>query len=122
MVKAMVGLILFIILSAYSSAYPIVITEYGLNHSANKELVYSLPEINYKYVDSIEFKNLPLNCKATDKYGQLQCRYEGFTYVYWDKNHNCYKGRIILYDNSLIMHELLRVYQHCVLKWNISIG
>ena len=64
---------------------------------------------------SLEWKEKRLSkirtCKVIDMHGQMKCYYEGYTYVYWDKNHNCYKVKIRLYDSRLIMHELKRVYE-----------
>lgn len=102
-------------------AYPNIISERGINHTQAKQLVYSVPEQYFKYVNSIEFVINPINCGIIDKYGQKRC-YDGWSQAYWDKNHNWYKGKIILKDisRSLLVHEISHIIDFCVNKVNVS--
>lgn len=94
--------------------YPIIISEQGINHTESKQLIYSIPQEYYEYVNIIEFVNQPI-CKEI----QQKC-YRGWSQVYWDKNHNCYNGKIRLQNTSLIIHELGHIYELCELKRNIT--
>lgn len=98
--------------------YPIIISEQGINHSEVKQLVYSIPKEYYEYVDIIEFVNTPI-CKVYDIHGQQKC-YKGWSHVYWDTNHQCFDGKIILSNPNLLMHELGHIYELCKLNKDIS--
>jgi len=111
-------LIVFTLIVSSVSAYPVIISESGIDHQTSKELVYSIPEKYYRYVDVIEFVNKPIK-----KFNQY---YSGWHYVYWTKNHQCFNGRIWIYDNDLfpkeemIVLELGNIYQRCILKQDIG--
>ena len=100
-------------------AYPFLISERGTNHTQNKELVYSIPEKYFNFVDTIEFKPDYAYCRAYGDFEQKKC-YSGRSYVKWDVYHNCYNGIIILSNPKYLIHELGHIYEHCELKRNIS--
>lgn len=122
MKKALFG-ILLVLLSSIAFAYPVIISNPNTDVEQNKAVVYAIPEKYYEYVNSIEFVDGAVKCRVIDVYGQKKC-YNGWYKIYWDKNHNCYNGKITLnsnifpYDN--LRHELGHIYQHCVLGRDIS--
>ena len=107
---------LLLVFSISVTAYPIIISEQGVNHTQAKELVYSIPEEYYEYVDIIEFVNKPI-CRTIDEFGQKNC-WDGWYWIYWNNNHQCHNGKIIIYRLSyeMIQHELGHIYQICNLK------
>ncbi|GAF99852.1 unnamed protein product [marine sediment metagenome] len=117
-VKKKLVLFVFLVLISSVSAYPIIVSENGVNHPKSKELVYSIPEHYFKYVERIDFVNEPIK-----KYGLF---YSGWYYVYWTKTHSCFNGRIWIYNNDLfsaeemIWHELCHIADHCLLKNDYS--
>jgi len=104
-------------------AYPIIISEQGINHTEAKQLVYSIPKAYYKYVNSIEIINKRfVHCSIYDNYGQQKCNM-GWNWIYWDLNHNCYSVKINVgkYESQkTLIHELGHVYEYCELKRDIS--
>lgn len=114
--------VLLVILSNAVSAYPIIISESGTNHTLNSQLVYSIPEKYYKFVEKVEFVNgFGARCIVLDEYDQMKC-WKGWNSVYWDKNHNCLYGNIILSiaDIKVLIHELGHIYEYCELKRDTS--
>ncbi len=104
--------------TSLASAYPIIVSEQGVNHQKAKELVYSIPKEYYRYVDVIEFVDEPLVIGANNEVEVF-----GMYKVLWNKYHNCYGARIIIWDYLLektLIHELGHIYENCVLKKNIS--
>ena len=97
-------------LSTTVLAYPIIISQEGTDHQKNKELIYSIPKNNFKYVEIVEFRSKPI--KHNNKI------YQGYAYVYWDYYHNCYKGKIEIYNYIILSHELGHIYDLCVRKNN----
>lgn len=99
------------------SAYPIIVSEQGVNHTKAKQLVYSIPEEYYEYVDVIEFVNEPIK-----KYNWISdteaeiTYYGGWYWAYWDRDHNCFNGKIWIYDLDYLVHELGHIYWNCILK------
>ncbi len=121
--KQLKRVILFAIVSAILIsnvfAYPIIISESGVNHQEAKELIYSIPEEYYKYVDIIEFVNETIKKYnwISDTEAEIN-NYGGWYWANWDNNHNCYNGKIIIYDFDALEHELGHINSHCVLKEN----
>jgi hypothetical protein len=117
----LISIMLFLAISSaplLSYAYPIITSEQEINHTEVKQVVYSIPEKYYEYVNIIKFVKNPI-CKVYDIYGQQQC-HQGWNYVYWDINHKCFNGNIILYNPDLLMHELGHIYELCELKKDIT--
>ena len=114
-------MIMMSLISSFSFGYPLIISEKGFNHTQAKELVYSIPNKDYKYVDTITFVNNYAHFKYIDNFGQKKV-WKGWNWVYWDKNHNCFNGKIILSDinKSILIHELGHIYEYCNLKKNVS--
>ena len=118
-----IALSLFFILSlpmAFAD-YPVISTEEGINHNEAVKLVYSIPEKHYNFVKKIEFVNGFVKKQVIGNYGELKV-WNGWAWTYWDKNHNCYGGKIILskIDKNLLQHELGHIYEFCVLKRDYS--
>ena len=116
MKKLLISLTFFLLLINIVYGYPPLSFETGINHTASKELVYSIPEVYYKHVTSIEFVNKPINCMSVNN--RTKC-WRGWSWAYWDRNHRCYSGRIILQNASLLEHELGHIYWHCELKQSV---
>jgi len=118
LIKRSVMFLLVIALSNSVFAYPVIVSNEGINHQEAKELVYSIPEKYYSYVDVVEFVNKPIK-----KFGLF---YSAWYYAYWNKDHVCYSGKILIYPNKLhsprdmLQHEIGHIYEHCVLKESIS--
>ena len=99
-------------------AFPIIISEQGVNHTQIKELVYSIPEEYYKYVDVIEFVNEP-----RDRWWDWNIFWfieeKAWYYVDYDfDNDKCIKTNISVYDmeSEYLIHELGHIYYICELK------
>ena len=124
--RKLLSVIILILFSNLLYSYPVIITEQGVNHTEVKQLVYSIPEKYYKFIDVIEFRPYYAYCRVYDELGQKKC-YDGWYWVYWDnKYHYCFNGKIILnsiskYTNKYILiHELCHIVEHCLLKKNYS--
>ena len=87
--KAMVILVILVLSSFSVAAYPIIISNEGINTTQAKELVYSIPEKYFKYVNVVEFVNKPLYNS-----GQFN---SGWYNVLWNNKHKCYDGKIQIY-------------------------
>ena len=114
-------MIVMSLISSISFGYPLIISEKGFNHTQAKELVYSISNRYYKYVDTITFVNNYAHFKYIDTFGQKKV-WKGWNWVYWDKNHNCFNGKIILscIDKKLLIHELCHIAEYCLLKSDYS--
>ena len=120
--KKLLNLMVFSILLSYIAfAYPIIISTSPINHTQAKELVYSIPEEYYEYVDVVEFVNNDYSA--------------GYYSIKWNKHHLCYNGKITInyidrniyleylgydYNKEILIHELRHMHEHCVLKKDIS--
>jgi len=102
-------------------AYPVIVSEKGVNHTQVKELVYSIPEVYYEGVDVIEFVNEPIQkwIKIEENHWTLEY-FGGWYRTYWDREHNCFDGKIWIYNFDLLVHELGHNYEYCILKKDIS--
>ena len=108
-------------------AYPDIVSDSDTNHTANKELVYSIPVEYYKSVDTIIFEN-NLIAESTwlhGGYGKLAAW--GFTEALWDdKYHYCYQGTVWIDATNdyniqfVLLHELGHIHDFCEVKSNIS--
>jgi len=126
--KKILLLINIIILSSFVAAndyedypirndYPIIVSEQGVNHQKAKDLVYSIPEHHFRYVDVIEFVTTPIKIQDTEVLEFAKYK------VLWNKNHYCYEAKITLWNtfsDKVIEHELGHIYEHCELKKDIS--
>jgi|TARA_Y100000310_G_scaffold312884_1_gene360662 hypothetical protein len=119
--KLLIFPMVFLMLVSSIFAYPIIISNEGVNHQEAKELVYSIPEVNFKYVKSVEFVNEPIkkfnwinNNTAIVNY------YDGWYDISWSKNFECYNGKITIYHFDILEHELGHIFEHCELKRSIS--
>ena len=54
--RKLLSVIILILFSNFVYSYPVIITEQGVNHTEVKQLVYSIPEKYYKFIDVIEFR------------------------------------------------------------------
>ena len=118
-----IALSLFFILSlpmAFAD-YPVISTEKGINPTQAKQLVFSIPEQYYFFVKEISFITKPAKTIFIDEYGKSK-DWDGQYKVYWNKNHSCYNGKIILssINKGLLRHELGHIYEICILKKDIS--
>tara|TARA_Y100000310_G_C20583092_1_gene763982 strand:+ start:781 stop:1236 length:456 start_codon:yes stop_codon:yes gene_type:complete len=125
---------IFFLFTSFVSAYPIIISEEGVNHSEAKELVYSIPESYYEDVEIIEFVNEPIYhwVRSEDNPNEYIWEFNaGWYNVWWDKQHRCYNGKIQIYyfPNTelnhytyyeLLRHELGHIHSHCVNKVDYS--
>ena len=117
----LISSLFILILPSTFADYPIIISNQGVNHTQAKQLVYSIPEEYYKYVNVIEFVKGYAHEKIIDKFVQKKV-WKGWYWVYWNKNHECFNGKIILSEinRSLLIHELGHIEEHCLLKKDIS--
>ncbi len=122
--KSILILMVFVVLissTAFAYSYPIIISEQGVNHTQAKELVYSIPEEYYRYVDVVEFVNNDYSA--------------GYYTMKWNNKHLCYNGKITInymdrniyleylgydYNKEILEHELGHIYEHCILKEDFS--
>ena len=110
-------------------AYPqssILIFDDFVNKTLLKEVIQYIPEEYYEYVDVIEFKNGFVRCQNIDEFDRKRC-YEGYSWAYWDKAHDCYYGKIILNGKlnrddlyRVLQHEIGHIYELCKLKRDIT--
>ena len=110
-------LIVFSILVNPAYSYPIIISNKGVNHKEAKQLVYSIPEKYYKYVNVIEFVNKPIKKFIWETNNRAEIKYnDGQYWVYWDKHHKCLKGKILIYSLTykVLMHELGHIADYCI--------
>jgi len=116
--KFLIYLFIIIILITQVFGYPIIISEQQINHAQAKELVYSIPEEYYKYVDVVEFVNEPRN-KWWNWNTFWFLEEKAWYYVDYDYiNNKCVRTKIYVYDMEFeyIMHELGHIYYICELK------
>lgn len=109
--KAILFMIVFSLLQGLALAdYPVIVSSQGIDHERAKHLVYSVPEQEYRHIDRIDFISAPWMNK-----------YSGYAWVLWDSNHNCYNGRIWIYEPfmDILEHELGHIYWHCELNMSI---
>lgn len=106
--------ICLILLSSFTSAFPFIISEDGTNVTENKQLVYSIPEEYFNYVNSIYF--------YSNRFYWETKKVDGYAYVFWNnKFHNCYNGKIWTIQNKkILIHELGHIYELCSLKRNTT--
>ena len=101
-------LVLISLVSAVS-AFQIIISNEGVNHTQAKELVYSIPEEYYQYVDVIEFVN-----------ETFSVTYGSYAFTYWNGNHDCYNSKIWIYWvfplRSTLIHEIGHIWELCTEK------
>jgi len=117
--KVILILLVVSILSSVSFAYPVIVSERGVNHTQIKELVYSIPEEYFKYVDVIEFVNEPLKVAEDGEVKRV-----GTYMVFRTDSYVCYNGKIKLWDYSdskiTVIHEIGHSYEFCELKKDYS--
>ena len=125
LIKRFVYLVWGVLLLQMVYAYPVIVTEQGINHTKSVAIVKSIPEKYYKHVDRIDFVAYDwARCKATDN-DQQRCS-AGWYWAWWNNNHECNFTRIILgtrnqslYKKTLT-HELGHIFEHCELKRDYS--
>ena len=107
--KKYIFLIIICILCSNIYAYP-DLGSIDIKHSDLKNLVYSIPEEYYQYVEYIEFAGNNIE-------------FHGYAMTKWDQKHNCYDGKIFLWNKlsyKVLLHELGHIYEYCVLKKSYS--
>lgn len=104
------------------NAYPVIVSDSGLNHTKNVELVNSIPDKYLKHIDTISFINSAwAKCRIYGSHNQSIC-WKGWYWAYWTKSHDCHHTKIILSSNEydILEHELGHVYELCELKKDYS--
>ena len=109
--KFLVFIIIFMIISLSSNAYPMIISEKGTNHSLNKRLIYQYPESYYLGVDSITFTNTPV------RYGEFNktARYSINWWRFRDGSLYVYNGKIWIYGKKIKGYgekEMVKILHH----------
>jgi len=117
----LVVLIILVLINVVS-AYPIIVSEEGINHIRAKKLVFSIPEYYFLDVNKIIFTNKEFaKCKIIDIFGQKKC-WKGWASAYWNKEHICTSAYIIIADlnKTRLIHETNHIYDYCVNKVDYS--
>ena len=84
----------------------VIATMGTLNHSASMDVIHSINQSLFIGVDWVEFVDAPFSCM----YHNHSCL--GSYSTKWDKYHNCYDSRILVYGDSfdmkrrVLLHEL----------------
>ncbi len=121
--RVILFLLVLTLFSSLSFAYPVIISNEGVNHTRAKELVYSIPEKYYRYVDTIEFVSEPIRKFYWENDNEAEIiKYGGWYHTYWNKDHICYNGKILIYNinYNILKHEIGHAYEYCDLKKDIS--
>ena len=113
--KSGIFVLISLILISFTYAYPIIISEEGTNHQQNKDLIYSIPEEYYQYVDNIYFADKP---KKIYKFLFFTINYTAGWYEVEYNDNKCLKADIFIYDaeKEVLIHELGHIYNVCRFK------
>ena len=114
----LVFVVSILLLSSTVFAYPTIISESSINHTQAKQLVYSIPEEYYRYVDNIHFVNEPRNMWWDWNTFWFLEEKAWYDIIYDYDNNECYKADIYIYDKKqeYLVHELGHIYSICELK------
>lgn len=114
--------IFLVLISSIAFAYPTLIIEKGVNKTQAKELVYSIPNPYFIFVDKIIFTNKPFaKCKIIDIFQQKKC-WKNYAQAYWNNKHICYKTTVTMTElnRTRLIHEMNHIYDYCKNKVNFS--